>query len=90
MPSSSPYSGTTSASLVINPTTTSMSGYEYRCVISGTCTTAWNTNAVKLTVNQAAAAPSISSVSPSPVTGSASAQTITINGANFVSKPTLH
>ncbi len=89
VPSSSPYSGTTSASLVINPTTTSMSGYEYRCIIGGTCTTAWNTNAVTLTVNQAAAAPSISSVSPSPVTGSASAQIITINGANFVSKPTL-
>src|SRR5437588_3291208 len=33
--------------------------------------------------------PSISSVSPNPVTGSTSAQTITINGTNFVNKPTL-
>lgn len=33
--------------------------------------------------------PSISSVTPNPVTGSASQQTITINGANFVNKPTL-
>ena len=34
-------------------------------------------------------APSISSVNPNPVTGSASQQTITIYGANFVNKPTL-
>jgi hypothetical protein len=36
-----------------------------------------------------AAAPSISSVSPNPVTGSNSQQTITVNGANFVNKPAL-
>jgi hypothetical protein len=33
--------------------------------------------------------PSISNVSPKPVTGSNSTQTITIKGANFVSKPTV-
>jgi N-acetyl-anhydromuramyl-L-alanine amidase AmpD len=33
--------------------------------------------------------PSVSSVSPNPVTGSASPQTITINGGNFVNKPTI-
>ncbi len=37
----------------------------------------------------ATAAPSISSVAPNPVTGSASQQIITINGANFVNKPAL-
>jgi hypothetical protein len=34
-------------------------------------------------------APTISSVSPNPVTGSTSAQTVTINGTNFVNKPTV-
>src|SRR5207244_3209942 len=33
--------------------------------------------------------PTISSVSPNPVTGSTSPQTITINGTNFVNKPTV-
>ena len=41
------------------------------------------------TVVAPAPAPSITSVSPNPVTGSNSRQTITINGANFVNKPTL-
>nr|MDP2192461.1 IPT/TIG domain-containing protein [Rhodoferax sp.] len=36
-----------------------------------------------------AAPPTISSVSPNPVTGSASAQTVTINGTGFANKPTL-
>src|SRR5437763_16684287 len=37
----------------------------------------------------AVAAPTISSVSPNPATGSTSPQTITINGTNFVNKPTV-
>ena len=36
-----------------------------------------------------AVAPVITSVSPNPVTGSNSAQTVTINGTGFVSKPTV-
>ena len=43
----------------------------------------------KPSVDPLAAAPTISSVSPNPVTGSASAQTVTINGTGFVNKPTL-
>ena len=42
-----------------------------------------------LTVAASAGAPSVSSVSPNPVPGSNSAQTLTINGANFVSGATL-
>ncbi|GEM_PF-2430383 len=34
-------------------------------------------------------APFISSISPNPVPGSASQQTITINGSNFINKPTV-
>ncbi|MBS1619943.1 MAG: cadherin-like beta sandwich domain-containing protein, partial [Bacteroidetes bacterium] len=50
----SPYSGVTTASLVINPTATTMSGYQYRCVVSGTtpCTAATSGSAT-LTVNPA-------------------------------------
>ena len=57
---------------------------------------AWNTNGTQgvypsafVFTTAAAAAPTISSVSPNPVTGSTSAQTVTINGANFVNKPTV-
>ena len=47
-------------------------------------------NTVSFTVQApAASAPSISSVSPNPVTGSTSPQTITIYGSNFVNKPTV-
>lgn len=38
---------------------------------------------------EAAAAPTISSITPNPVTGSASSQTIMIYGTGFVNKPTL-
>lgn len=50
----SPYSGVTTASLVVNPTATTMSGYQYRCVVSGTtpCTAATSGSAT-LTVNPA-------------------------------------
>ncbi|MBS1683509.1 MAG: cadherin-like beta sandwich domain-containing protein [Bacteroidetes bacterium] len=50
----SPYSGVTSASLVINPTALSMSGYQYRCIVSGTapCTSA-TSSAATLTVSPA-------------------------------------
>ena len=40
-------------------------------------------------VAPAAGAPVITSVSPNPVTGSNSAQTVTINGTGFVNKPTV-
>ena len=42
-----------------------------------------------LTRKEAAAAPSIRSVSPNPLTGSNSSQTVTINGTNSVNKPTV-
>lgn len=46
-----PYSGVTTATLTINPTTAAMTGYGYRCVVSGTCSPAANSGCGLLTVN---------------------------------------
>ncbi|MBN8700136.1 MAG: T9SS type A sorting domain-containing protein [Chitinophagales bacterium] len=49
-----PYSGVTTATLNINPTTAAMNGYRYRCVLSGTCApvgTVNISNGAILTVN---------------------------------------
>ena len=43
-----------------------------------------STNSVNLTVNAASAPPAIASLSPNPMTGSSSAQTLTISGSGFV------
>lgn len=45
------YSGATTASLTLTGVTATMSGYQYRCVVSGTCTPAANSNTAALTVN---------------------------------------
>ena len=51
-----PYSGVTTATLTVNPVTVAMSGYRYRCILSGTCPpltpgTAHISNGAILTVN---------------------------------------
>ncbi len=46
-----PYSGTTTATLTINPTSVAMNGYVYRCIVSGTCTPAATSACAVLTVN---------------------------------------
>ncbi len=46
-----PYSGVTTATLTINPTTAGMSGAAYRVVVSGTCAPQATSNCVVLTVN---------------------------------------
>lgn len=46
-----PIGGATSATYTIASTTTSQNGYQYRCVVSGTCTPAATSNAATLTVN---------------------------------------
>ncbi|MBI2926384.1 MAG: peptidoglycan DD-metalloendopeptidase family protein [Verrucomicrobia bacterium] len=48
-----------------------------------------NAGRFRISVVRPPEAPTISSVSPNPVTGSAGQQTITVRGANFVNKPTL-
>ena len=46
-----PYSGVNTATLTITNATTGMNAYGYRCVVSGTCTPAANSNCAALTVN---------------------------------------
>ena len=46
-----PYSNVTTATLTINPTAIGLNGYYYRCVVSGTCPPASNSNGALLTVN---------------------------------------
>ena len=45
-----PYSGVTTPTLTINPITFAMNNNLYRCVVSGLCTPAANSNGAKLTV----------------------------------------
>ncbi len=49
-----PYSGANAATLTINPAATAMTGYLYRCVVSGTCTPSVTSSPAQLTVTQAA------------------------------------
>lgn len=46
-----PYSGVNTTTLTVNPVTVAMSGWRYRCVISGTCPPAANSTGAILTVN---------------------------------------
>ncbi|MCX6303434.1 MAG: cohesin domain-containing protein [Bacteroidetes bacterium] len=50
----SPYSGAGSNTLTINPASTGMNGYFYRCIVSGTCTPSATSDSALLTVTQAA------------------------------------
>ncbi|MBI1185587.1 PKD domain-containing protein, partial [bacterium] len=62
------YSGATTASLTISSLTSTMSGYTYRCVVSGTCSPAATSSAATLTVQTAP----VISVDPSDATVCAS------------------
>jgi hypothetical protein len=73
-----PYSGVTTATLTINPTTAAMTGYGYRCVVSGTCTPAANSGCAVLTVNT----PIAISSQPAASTICAGAQTSFTVGAS--------
>lgn len=48
-----PYSGVTTQTLTINPTTVGMNNYQYRSVVSGSCPSPVNSNAGVLTVGTA-------------------------------------
>ena len=61
-----PYSGVTTGTLTINPTTTAMNNYRYRMVVTGTCPPAANSAAAVLTVKDL---PVISYTPASPVCG---------------------
>jgi subtilisin-like proprotein convertase family protein len=72
------YTGQTTATLSINSVMATMNGYKYRCVVSGTCPPALNSNEVTLAVNER---PAISVVS----TSQCSPTTLTASGANTYS-----
>jgi hypothetical protein len=79
-----------SSSLAI-PVGVLQNGVKYRWDIQATNSagqSAWSTD-LYFTVAASTAAPSVASVTPSPVPGSNSAQQITINGSNFQSGATL-
>ncbi len=60
-----PYSGVYTASLTINPAVLSMTGFQYRCYITGTCTPYLYSNSAQLTVTDAAITTSASGVTNS-------------------------
>ena len=77
-----PYSGETTNILTINPTTTALNGYMYRCVISGICPPAANSNGATLTV---VSLPTVSISPTGPVCGGVagiSGTALTASGAN--------
>jgi hypothetical protein len=45
-----PYSGVTTTTLTVSPTTAGMNGYRYRCVVTGTCTPFVNSSDAVLTI----------------------------------------
>ncbi len=47
------YTGATTATLNLTAATTAVNGYQYRCVVSGTCTPSATSNAAVLTINTA-------------------------------------
>ncbi len=56
------YSGATTTTLTLTGVPPTYTGYQYRCVLTGTCTPATNSNAATLTVTQ----PPAPSISPAP------------------------
>ena len=78
--STAPYSGSTTATLTISGVITSMNGYEYRVVVSGSCMTSVTSNAVKLAVNSS---PSITSqpVAKTICAGGSTTFSVTANNA---------
>eukprot|EP01012_Entosiphon_sulcatum_P053366 TRINITY_DN7343_c0_g2_i1.p1 TRINITY_DN7343_c0_g2~~TRINITY_DN7343_c0_g2_i1.p1 ORF type:complete len:532 (+),score=25.85 TRINITY_DN7343_c0_g2_i1:129-1598(+) len=55
LPNTSPYFNVSTSTLSITPTNAGMNTYQYRCVVSGTCTPSVTSNPVTLTVNTAPA-----------------------------------
>jgi hypothetical protein len=80
------YSGATTATLTITNAPTSMNGYQYYCVATGTCAPVLQSNTVTLTVNPTAA--TSVSVSPSATTVCAGTSvTFTATGVNGGTAP---
>jgi hypothetical protein len=76
VPNAAPYSNITTSTLTISSVTGSMSGYLYRCVVTGTCGTA-NSNQSTLTVDVVAGTSAVSPVSCNGGSNGAAAVTVT-------------
>ncbi len=99
VPNNSPYSGASSSTLSINPSSSSMTGYLYRCSLFNNCTAINVTNWATLTVNSTCIAPSLqasnilfSNVSTSQLTvdcssGNGDKRIIVINSSNNFTSP---
>ena len=72
------YVGTTGASLTINNILVSMSGYQYRCVVSGICSPVINSNAATLIVNVLSVGGSVSG--GTTICSGATSGTLTLSG----------
>lgn len=78
-----PYSNVTTATLTVSPVTATMTGYKYRCVVSGTCTPSVNTFPALLTVWTAPALVSqTASVQACP--GVNTSMGVSVTGSNLV------
>ena len=76
------YSGATTSALTLTAATSSVNTYQYRCVVSGTCTPSVTSNAAILTINQ----PPVVTVHPantSTCDGSNATFTVTATGAGL-------
>lgn len=79
VPNASPYSGSNTATLTINPTSTAMSGNVYRCQVSGTCAPAATSGCGILTVNTPVTVTSQPAASVT-CSGSNTSFTVVVNG----------
>ncbi|MCL6103532.1 MAG: T9SS type A sorting domain-containing protein [Bacteroidetes bacterium] len=96
---SSPYSGVTTQTLNINPTSTSMNGYYYTCLVSNSCGSQNNISNVQLAVTSSCTAPTsqasaitFSGVSTNSMTanwtnGNGSRRVVKINTSNSFTAP---
>lgn len=76
-----PYTGATTATLSITNMTGAMNGYQYRCVLSNTCTPAFNSNTATLNVGAVAAITS-QPVNSTVCTGVNTSFSVTATGAS--------
>ena len=76
-----PYSGVTTSTLTVNPTTVGMNGYYYRCFVTGTCNPTATSNPAALFV-AAGSTPGTVTPANSSVCGTTNSGVLTVAGFN--------
>ena len=89
-----PYSGTTTNTLSINPTSTSMDGYLYTCLVTNSCGSSFGTYSIQLKVNASKPAVIVSTTSlpdfgSVAINTTSSAQSFTVSGSNLTANISL-